>query len=111
MAADDYRVVMFKILSYLYGCLKEGVEPNASKAEEITGVNPVYWRAVVADMLDHGYVRADVKGLNGSYRGLSVTMEGVDLLETDPHMEQVKELLGRAFETFIQAAVKATVAL
>ena len=28
MASDDMHVVMYKILKYLYECLKKGVEPN-----------------------------------------------------------------------------------
>ena len=34
MAADDFDVVVFKVLSYLYQCIKAGVEPNPDKAQE-----------------------------------------------------------------------------
>lgn len=30
MASDDYAVVAFKLMSYLYACLKAGAYPNPS---------------------------------------------------------------------------------
>lgn len=32
MASDDFDVVQFKVLSYLYQCIKEGVEPSPEQA-------------------------------------------------------------------------------
>ena len=43
MAADDFDVVVFKVLSYLYQCIKEGVEPNPDKAQEFA---KMFWRSV-----------------------------------------------------------------
>ncbi len=42
MAADDFDVVVFKVLAYLRQCIKDGVEPNPDKAPfrdsvELTG--------------------------------------------------------------------------
>lgn len=52
MAADDFDVVVFKVLSYLYQCIKDGVEPSPDKAQEFAKINPVYWRTVVSDLVD-----------------------------------------------------------
>ena len=47
MASDDYDVVVFKLLSCLYACLKQGVEPNTVKAQEVAGCNDIYVRPPV----------------------------------------------------------------
>lgn len=31
---DDYPVIEYKILSYLYGCLKQGKEPDSRKIDK-----------------------------------------------------------------------------
>ncbi len=34
MSFDDFEIVAYKILAYLYACLKEGVSPSVNKAHE-----------------------------------------------------------------------------
>ena len=41
MAADDFDAVVFKVLSYLYQCIKDGVEPNPDKEQEFA-----FWSSV-----------------------------------------------------------------
>ncbi len=110
MASDDYAVVMYKVLSYLYQCLKDGVEPSPAKAQELAGVNPVYYKAVAADLVDCGYARRDVLFCDGSTRGLSITAKGVQHLEESPRMEAAKRFLGESFKAVLKAAVEATLA-
>ena len=35
MSRDDFEVVAYKILVYLYACLKAGAEPSVAKAQEV----------------------------------------------------------------------------
>ncbi len=107
MAPESYHVAMFKALSYLYACIEAGVEPSAAKAEEVTGINPVFYRSVIGDMADCGYVRADLKGM-GSYSGLSITAKGVKFLRDDADMADVRSYLGSACSSLIDRAVGAT---
>lgn len=112
MEKDDYSVVMYKVLAYLYQCLKDGVNPNATHAQEITGINEVYWQAVIADMLDNGYIRCDVKFYPpGEYKGLTITAKGVEYLDENPRMAKAKAFLGKAFEVALKAAIEATAAI
>lgn len=112
MAKDDYSVVVYKVLAYLYQSIKEGVYPNIIQTKEITGINEVYLKAVVADLADRGYVRFDMKFFpNGEYRGLSITGEGVEYLEENPKMASVKSFLGKAFDVVVAAMIEAAKAI
>ncbi|RGM70765.1 hypothetical protein DXB98_09305 [Collinsella sp. OM07-12] len=113
MAADDFDVVVFKVLSYLYQCIKDGVEPNPAKAQELAKINPVYWRAVVSDLIDRKLVVATVLKTTGEtlYYDLRITSAGVDYLNESPKMRKVKEFLGTALDVAIHIAVEATKAL
>ena len=42
MAKDDYFVVMYKILAYLYQCLKDGVKPNIG----VVGLHNLYYQTL-----------------------------------------------------------------
>lgn len=112
MAKDDYGVVCYKVLSYLYRCLKEGIEPNITQAEEFTGINHVYFKAVIADLFDCGYVRCNLKTYPPrTYEGLSITFLGVEYLEESSYMSKVKKFLGKAFEISLKAAIEAAKAM
>ena len=57
MASDDMHVVMYKILKYLYECLKKGVEPNMEMFDaDALGVNERYWTVIMQELMERGYV-------------------------------------------------------
>ena len=107
MAKDDMHVVIYKILTYLYQCLKEGVEPNVHEAQRICGINPVYWNAVVNDCIEKGYIRVPFKSpFTGTYERLEVTSDGVEYLEVNKMMNKVKNVIGEAFEVVLRSAIE-----
>ena len=112
MAKDDYFVVMYKILAYLYQCLKDGVKPNIDKAKEVVGINKVYWNAVICDCIENGYIRTPIKFINlEDCRDISVTSKGIEYLEENSHLQKAKNFLGVAFEATLKVAVQATKAI
>ena len=113
MAADDFDVVVFKVLSYLYQCIKDGVEPNPDKAQEFARINPVYWHAVVSDLVDRKLAAATTVKFLGKtqYHDLRITSAGVDYLSESPKMRKVKDFLGSALDVAVHVAVEATKAL
>lgn len=113
MAADDFDVVVFKVLAYLYQCIKDGVEPNPAKAQEFAKINPVYWRAVISDLVDRKLIAATVLKTMGEtrYYDLRITSAGVDYLTESPKMRKAKEFLGAALDVAVHIAVEATKAL
>lgn len=117
MAPDDFEVIAYKVISYAYGCIKEGVEPSWEKAEEVAKCNAVYFRAVVASLSSSGYIAETrpYEDMNGDVLGwsdpLRVTLEGVEFLESNSAMGRVKRFLGKAWEGVLAAAIGATAAL
>ncbi len=107
MAKDDMHVVIYKILTYLYQCLKEGVEPNVQQAQKICGINPVYWNAVVGECIDCGYIKVPVKRLfDSEYDKLKITLNGVEYLEESKPISRVRQVIGEAFEAVLKSAIE-----
>lgn len=58
MAKDDMFVIMFKILSYLYECMKTDVKPEKYKySAAYLGVPESYWQKIILELKRHQYVR------------------------------------------------------
>lgn len=113
MASDDFDVIQFKVLTYLYQCIKDGVNPSPERAQAFAKVNPVYWSAVLGDLRDHGYVKADsLAFVDGErYSNIRITSEGVEFLRESPKMRRVKEFLDSAFDAVLHVAIEASKAL
>ena len=50
MARDDYHVIVYQILSYLYNCLKNGKRIDAQKIShenEYFVINEAYWAFII----------------------------------------------------------------
>lgn len=114
MSADDFDVIAYKLLSYLYECLKEGVPPNGEKAREVAGCNPVYFSAAIDSLKAEGYIIGTiVKEWSGEIVlfEVNLTQSGARYLSENSNMANVKKWLGNAFVPMLQAAIEATRAL
>lgn len=59
MAKDDYFVLVYKILAYLYTVLKEGRYPDAKMLQydsTLLGVNEPYWAYIMENLQAQGYI-------------------------------------------------------
>lgn len=59
MAKDDYFYVVYRILSYLYQCLKRGHRPDITRISyggDLCGINKRYWLYIMKNMLAQGFV-------------------------------------------------------
>lgn len=107
MAKDDMHVVIYKVLTYLYQCLKEGVTSNVQQAQKLCDVNPIYWNAVVDDCIDKGYIKVLTKSpYVSAYNELRITSDGVEYLDNSKPMNKVKQVIGEAFEVVLKSAVE-----
>ncbi|MCL2679907.1 MAG: YjcQ family protein [Coriobacteriia bacterium] len=115
MSADDFDVIVFKILEYLYACLKEGVSPNIDKARDVAGCNKVYFAAVISSMLDDGYVGGvAIKAWGGDVVNIdkvNITQAGAQYLSESGKMAKVRDFLGEAWKPALATAIQATLAL
>ncbi len=106
MASDDMHVVMYKILSYLYKCMKEGVRPDKEKfSAEALGINYAYWSAIVSE-LAHRKLIAGVRATRSELGDTvyvsnpRVTMDGVEFLLENSMMAKAKDFV-LAFKDFV----------
>lgn len=114
MARDDYFVIMYKILSYLYACMKAGKRPlQEDFCCECTmfSIPETYWNSILEDMVNGGYVKGVVAVESLGMHGIKVTpdaaitMEGVTFLQDNSKMQKVKEFLGKGFETVLAGII------
>jgi hypothetical protein len=103
MAANDYHVIMYQILLYLYDCLKKGIDPDNEAVEayrKLRQINMRYWSRVIIDMQNDGYIeKATVFAItNVGWQGAritrdtAVTRNGIEYLIDNSLMQKIKEL-------------------
>lgn len=59
MAKDDYYVIVYQILAYLYRCLKEGENVDQAMLKwdsPIIKINQRYWAYIIEHMLKEGFI-------------------------------------------------------
>jgi hypothetical protein len=61
MAKDDYYVIAYRFLKYLYDCLKKSVKPNPDvTGGAFFGIDDEYWEYIVRHLTDDGYIEGAV---------------------------------------------------
>lgn len=100
MAQNDMYVVMYKILCYLYDCMKRDVEPDDSQFSHVAlGIPERYWSDIMLELHAKHYIR----GVTVMPRGQSdsaivmnrprVTMEGVEFMQENTMMAKARKFL------------------
>ena len=109
MAKDDYHVIVYQILAYLYQCLKAGknVDPKQLSIDsdyfKANGqeLNRRYWAYIIynlqaSDLID-GVVFADIDNLKHPYPvnldGCMITPTGIEYLTDNSFITKAKEFL------------------
>ncbi len=113
MAKDDYHVIVYKILSYLYRQLKKGepVDPGMiDNKSRICPVNPEYWKFIIVSMLEEGLVRGfeadgreDADALRERLGQLRITPKGIDLLHDNSMHDKVNNLIKSGAKQLLKA--------
>ena len=89
MAKDDYYVIVYQVLSYLYQCLKKGVDVDDKKLqpESLYGISRKYWYYIMKHMAEDGLIEgidfAESIGGTPSVVGLEnaeITPDGIGYL-------------------------------
>ena len=100
MARDDYYVIVYQVLSYLYQQLKAGkdVDPQLIKHDsKYLRINRKYWTYVMVNLLKDGYIRGfamdeDLEG-NINFYNLDcceITPKGIEYLTENSTIEKAK---------------------
>ena len=107
MAKNDYHVIAYLILSYLYECLKNGVKPDV---EQINHTAPnisipyTYWAYIIRSLYQDGCIEgvALVDVLGGEEKGVklkpnfNITPKGIAYLDENSSMNKAKEFVKTA---------------
>ena len=103
MAKDDYYVIAYKILAYLYKQLKNGEEIDPEMLMYDGGlfqINRTYWVYIFDNLTERGYIRGlhNIKVGNGSLIReqlpyCEITPLGIDYLCDNSLIEKAKQFL------------------
>ena len=101
MAQDDMQVIIYRILKYLYGCMKKGEEPDPealSADGPLMHVPESYRQAVFEELADRGLVKGvGIRRYFGGYdvdiENPRITLDGVEFLEENSAMRKVANFL------------------
>lgn len=103
MAKDDYYVIVYKILAYLYVQLKHGerIEPEMLMYDGgLFQINHSYWVYIIENMLEQGYIKGihNATTGNGYYireqlSGCEITPKGIDYLCDNNLLQKAKRFL------------------
>lgn len=116
MAYDDMEVMTYRILKYLDECLKAGKTPTKEdilRDCQLYKLPERYADSLLEEVSDSGYVRGISKmptkdgDLVMVHENVRITLAGRQYLVENSRMQEVKNMLGRAFEIAIETAVKA----
>ena len=103
MAKDDYYVVVYKLLAYLYVQLKNGdtIEENMVDSDSpLLKINESYWRYIIKHLYEDGYIEGiTVTKVFGqelvfdNLQGMMITPKGIDYLCNNSLFETAKQFL------------------
>lgn len=100
MAKDDYFVIVCRVLTYLYACLKSGAEPDKSElGPERFGIEPKYWLYIIENLQKQGYVSGvHIGRLLGrlpsvKLDGIMITPAGIEYLQENSAIAKAKDFL------------------
>lgn len=102
MAKDDYHVLAYRILTYLYQCLKEGIDPDLDCiGYEVLRVEESYWNYIMLHLLDDEMIEGASKfKLVGRSKPLvkltndvMVTPKGIEFMQNNSAMKRAYDFL------------------
>lgn len=100
MAKDDYFVIAYRILNYLYDCFKAGEKPELELfSPEALRISNGYWVNVLESLFNEGYIRGitfsePLGGTRGAkLLDLKITQKGIEFLQENSMIAKAKKVL------------------
>lgn len=100
MAKNDYFVIVYRILTYLYECFKRGEEPDINMfGPDAIKINNGYWGNIMESLYSEGYIKgiSILPRMGGGYGirllDLRITQKGIEFLEDNAKMAKAHEFL------------------
>lgn len=108
MAKDDFHVIVYRILQYLYDCLKKGQDPDVDLiAAEKYEINERYFQTIIGELYENGYIKvvAPIQMLKTNYTpykitgSISITLQGIEYLTDNSFIAKVQKFFKMTKET------------
>ena len=99
MAQNDMYVVMYKILCYLYECMKQDTSPKADEFSHVAlGIPERYWCDIMGELFRRGFITGVTIAPHGEAVTVMtsrprVTMEGVEFMQENSMMAKARKFL------------------
>ena len=100
MAQNDYFVIVYRILKYLYDCLKKGEKPEVEYlAASIYNIPENYWAYILLSLINEEYVKGIVVNhtkdgvIFGGLQEAVITPKGIEYLFENSLIEKAKRTL------------------
>lgn len=99
MAKNDYFVITYRILTYLYECFKTGEKPDTDFfGAEALKINNGYWVNVMESLYNEGCITgisviksANMQGIK--IMDLKITQKGIEYLQENSAMAKARKFL------------------
>lgn len=104
MPKDDYDVVVFKILTYLYACLKRKITFDERTFDEAicrNCIHDMYFSDIIRMMKKDGYIEnvtitrawGNDYIISSQLEDMRITSAGIDYLKENSKMNKIKDIL------------------
>lgn len=99
MGKDDYFVIVYRLLKYLYECLKKSKKPNMEVLDEgFFLIESPYWNYILSNLFEDGYISGIVllpvlgeeDRLVKILPNIKITPKGIQYLEENSIFQKVK---------------------
>lgn len=112
MAKNDMEVIMYKIIRYLYECIKTGKSPELTDIMwrcKLFDIPKVYWLAIMRELIEDEYIDGlrfiGAKDMEQVLQvsDIRITKKGRDFLKDESVLSKIKPALDAGFETLVTA--------
>ena len=96
LAKNDYFVVMYRLMMYLYNCLKDDQHVDLSKiTPKYLGFNDRYFQYILINLVNDGYLMDDstYEDMNGLHvmESIMISPKGIAYLHENSTIAKVKK--------------------
>lgn len=106
MSNNDLPVVLYKLLAYIYECMKNDVIPTVEQAQKLCATNETMFDAAVCEAIEGGFMRGADRtfyytGPEYNFNNARLTLEGSTFLLENSTMSKAKKAAGETFQTVL----------
>ena len=102
MAKDDYPVIVYQILSYLYQCIKLGETPRVDYLRhdgKLFQINKKYWTFILINLKKDGLIRNIIidevlrEEIIEGLENIQITSKGIEYLTENSFIQKARSFL------------------